>query len=274
MTTEIREMIAKAVLDVRSTRPLIGSVTNAVSVNFVTNAQLAVGGSAAVVYLEDESKLLAGMGDAFYVNMGTLLPVHGKTIPNTAKQLDLTGTPWVLDPVGIGIGSLRTKVLMKLKTFRPTVIRGNPSEIIALANLWGVTDGGECKTRGVDTTESVSDAKDAAVALAKWIDGAVAVSGETDMITDGEMTIYSEGGSPMMESITGSGCSLGGVAAVYSAVTSPFIAAITATAAYNLAGRKAAARSEGVGSFQSIFLDELYNASAEDIANNPLRMEE
>ena len=77
-----------------------------------------------------------------------------------------------------------------------------------------------------------------------------------------------------MEKITGSGCSLGGVAAVYATVASPFIAALTATAVYNLAGRRAEQRVTAPGSFQAQFLDELYLATAEEIAANPFDVEE
>ena len=77
-----------------------------------------------------------------------------------------------------------------------------------------------------------------------------------------------------MEKITGSGCSLGGVAAVYATAASPFIAALTATAVYNLVGARAENKVEGPGSFQIQFLDELYKATATDIANNPFEIEE
>ena len=128
--------------------------------------------------------------------------------------------------------------------------------------------------RGVDSTEGVDAAREAAIALANWTGGAVAVSGETDLITDGHLLAYSHGGSPYMECITGAGCSLGGVMAVYAAVASPFIAALTGAAVYNLAGKRAAAKVGGPGNFQPVFLDELYNATAEDIAANEFILEE
>ena len=77
-----------------------------------------------------------------------------------------------------------------------------------------------------------------------------------------------------MEKITGSGCSLGGVVAVYATAAAPLIAALTATAVYNLAGKRAEDQVDGPGSFQIRFLDELYKATATDIANNPFEIEE
>lgn len=272
---EIQNQIIRAVETVRRTNPLAGSITNTVTIDFVANAQLAVGGSAAMVYLPDEGEFLAKAGGAAYINMGTLLPVYEETLPHTAKVLYDTGKPWVLDPVAIGIGTLRTQLLRQFKNYKPSLVRGNASEIIALAGLWGLDGGTDVSNvRGVDSTDSVSAAKAAAVALAEWTGGAVAVSGETDLITDGDLIVYSYGGSRFMEKITGFGCSLGGVAAVYATAASPFIAALTAAAVYNLAGNRAENKADGPGSFQTQFLDELYKASAEDIANNRLEIEE
>ena len=95
----------------RANNPLAGSITNTVTIDFVANAQLAVGGSAAMVYLPDEGETLVAAGGAVYLNMGTLFPIYEETIPRTAAAAQAAGKPWVLDPVGIGIGSLRTKLL-------------------------------------------------------------------------------------------------------------------------------------------------------------------
>ncbi|QLH75579.1 MAG: hydroxyethylthiazole kinase [Methanomassiliicoccales archaeon] len=258
---------------VRKTNPVVGSITNTVTVNFVANAQLAIGGSAAMVYLPDEGEFLAKNARAMYINAGTFLPIYEQTLPRTVKALNEHNRPWVLDPVGIGIGALRTEVLRFIKENKPSVIRGNASEIIALAGLWGLDGGDDEKSvRGVDATDPVASARDAAVSLAKWTEGAVVVSGETDLVTDGSVEVYSFGGSKMMKNITGAGCSLGGVVAVFSSVASPFIAALTGTQLYNLAASRAERRANGPGSFQTHFLDEIYRSSAEEIANNPFEI--
>ena len=271
---EIKKQIIEAVNTVKVANPMAGSITNSVTINFVANAQLAVGGSAAMVYLPDEGEFIATAGGATYINVGTLTPIYEETLPRTAKALFEAKKPWVLDPVAIGIGGLRTKLLLGFKEYKPSVIRGNASEVIALAGLWGLEGGtDQSAVRGVDSTDTVNAAREAAVALAKYTGGAVAVSGKTDLVTDGETVVYSYGGSHFMEKITGSGCSLGGVAAVYATAASPFIAALTATAVYNLAGKRAELRACAPGSFQTAFLDELYIATAEEIADNPFDME-
>jgi len=270
----IKTDMAKAVSDAKANRPLIGSITNNVTMNFVANAQLAVGGSAAIVYLPEECQLLANMVDAFYINVGTLQSFHEQAMPPLAAKLNEIRTPWVLDPVAVGIGALRNRLLQEFKNCKPSIIRGNASEIMKLANLWGLTKDTDGNVRGVDSTDLTTDAKLSAEALARWTGGAVSVSGKTDLITDGSTTVHSFGGSPFFESITGAGCSLGGVSAVYAAVTRPFIAALCASQIYNYAGRVAQEKALGPGSFQVAFLDALYNALSEDVANNPIQIEE
>ena len=268
---QLQSGIAEAASKVRANNPMAGSITNSVTIDFVANAQLAVGGSAAMVYLPDEGECLVAAGGAVYINMGTLLPVYEETLPRTAAAAHAAGKPWVLDPVGIGIGSLRTELLRGFKPYKPAIVRGNASEIIALAGLWNLEgDTSELsRARGVDTTDTVAAARDAAVALARYTGGAVAVSGESDLVTDGSTVAYSTGGSALMGKVTGFGCSLGGVAAVYATQADPF----TATH-YNVAGTRAAATADAPASFKVAFIDELYRATPDDIANNPLRIEE
>lgn len=268
LTEKIRSAMAQAVKDVREKNPLAPSVTNTVTQDFVANAQLAVGGSAAMLYLADECESIVKIAPAFYINMGTAMPFYAETLPRTAKALHENQKPWVLDPVGIGLSSLRTEILKQMKDFTPTIIRGNASEIIALAKLWGLIESDAGKVRGVDTTEKVFSAKPAAHTLAKFTGGTVAVSGEEDLITDGTNVTLCAGGSELFTKITGSGCALGGVMAIFLAVASPFIAALTATTMFNLAGSKAAAGFDTPASFKIKFLDTLYELTANDVAEN------
>ena len=249
------------------------SVTNTVTINFVANAQLAVGGSAAMIYLPDEGESMACLGGAVYINMGTQMPFYAETLPRTVKKLFDEKKPWVLDPVGIGVGGLRKNLLSQFRAYPPSILRGNASEILAVAKLWKLTEGEEgTGVRGVDSTDEVEAAHEAAVAIARYIKGAVAVSGPTDLITDGEYVAYSKGGSHFLSKITGAGCSLGGVMAIYVTQTTPFLAALTGAAVYNLAGARAEEKVQGPGSFQVQFLDELYLATAEEIAENPFTL--
>jgi hydroxyethylthiazole kinase len=112
----------------------------------------------------------------------------------------------------------------------------------------------------------------AARAIANYAGGAVAVSGESDLVVDSSRAVLSEGGSAYMPKVTGFGCSLGGVCAVYAAVAEPFVAALTATNIYNAAGAFAHGRANGPASFKVEFIDALYNLSPQEVAQNTFRI--
>lgn len=270
---ELASAVAQALVEVRKQNPLVASITNAVTMDFVANAQLAIGGSAAMVYIGEEGQALTDIGSALYINMGTLLPLHEEAIPAAARVAHETNTPWVLDPVGIGIGGMRGRILLDLAACKPTIIRGNASEIIALASLWAVpmTTGAfehskRGLVRGVDSTDQVDDAIAAACALARFTGGAVMVSGKLDAVCDATRVVRVFGGSALMSKVTGFGCSLGGVAAVFAGVADPFVAAVAASCAYKKAGTRAATRSSGPGTFKAAFLDSLYSLDSSEIA--------
>lgn len=275
MKEDLKRQIVECVKKVKENNPVTPSITNFVTINFVANAQLAVGGSAAMVFLPKEGELISEVGEATYINVGTLIPSHKETMIGVGNFLKAKNIPWVVDPVAIGIGKTRSEILESFKDNKPSIIRGNPSEINALAGLWNL-EGGASKSnvRGVDSTDSVDSAKDAAISIAKHTGGAVAVSGEVDLVTDGKIIIKSKGGSDFMEKITGAGCALGGVMAVYLSQSSPLIGALTGTNAFNLAGKRASEKVEGPGSFQVLFLDELYKLTPEEISNNDFYVEE
>ena len=142
-TAYIREQIRLAAENARKSKPLAGSITNFVTVNFVANAQLAAGGSAAMVYLPDEGEGLVKMGDSMYINVGTLLPIYEETVPRTLNALCKLGKPWVLDPVAVGLGEMRTKLLLQCKEYKPSVIRGNASD-----NRYSRRGSGGCESVG------------------------------------------------------------------------------------------------------------------------------
>lgn len=275
MKEEILSQIIQSVKKTRETNPLAPSITNFVTINLVANAQLAIGGSAAMVFLPNEAENISKIGGATYINVGTLMPSHKKTMISTGNFLHKENIPWVLDPVAVGTGKDRSEILKSFKENKPSIIRGNSSEIIALAGLWNLEGGVDVSNvRGVDSRDPVEKAKFAAISLAKWTNGAVAVSGEKDLVTDGKIIGISKGGSHYMEKITGAGCSLAGVMAIYACNSTPFVAALTGTNIFNLAGKRAEEKAKGPGSFEVEFLDALYNATPEEIANNEFTIEE
>ena len=280
----LRTRIADAVHAVRSTTPLAQSFTNFVTINLVANAQLAAGGTAAMSYLPDDVLDIAAICGATYINVGTLLPFYKDALADIAHGLHDQGKPWVLDPVAAGLGATRTAILESFRDVPPTIVRGNASEIIVLDRMWGLADADAAGTEdettrpaGVESADEVESAIEAAQRMARHLakhspsgKGAVAVSGAVDLVTDGEHTFRLPGGSALMTKITGAGCSLGGVVGTYLAVADPLTAAMAASLHFNRAGEIAESAAHGPGSFQTEFLDVLWNVTAEQIAESTI----
>ncbi|MDF7641690.1 hydroxyethylthiazole kinase [Bifidobacterium sp. ESL0784] len=282
----LRTRVREAAQTVRDTTPLAQSFTNFVTINLVANAQLAAGGAAAMSFLPDDIADGEVASGASYINVGTLLPFYEDALEEIARHFHADHHRWVLDPVAAGLGTTRTDILKSFKVAPPTIIRGNASEIIKLREMWELPlDAGDKQSKskkssgpvGVESADDVEAAEESARVLAKFIakgdaqgQGAVAVSGETDLVTDGEHTYRLPGGSAMMTKITGAGCSLGGVVATYLAVADPLTAALAASVLYNRASETGEANSHGPGSFQVAFLDGLWSTTPEQIAASPI----
>jgi hydroxyethylthiazole kinase len=257
--------IAQAINNVRKETPLVGSWTNFVTIEFVANVQLAVGGRAAMCFLESEAIPLASVAKATYINLGTLTPFSQASLVFATKATVERNKPWVLDPVAAGLGEVRSDILREIKPFKPNIIRGNASEIITLANIWELHQLARGKVDGVDATESVDEAANSALLLAEYTNGAVVTTGEVDLIVSKGEKYNVSGGSAMLKSITGSGCSLGGMLTVFVAVTDMLTASITCSLIYKWASEKAQNECGGTASFKTAFIDNLSQAGAEEI---------
>jgi len=249
--------------DVRARTPLVQCLTNEVTTNLVANALLALGASPAMASVPGEAEELAGVAGAVLVNLGTPGPDQRACLAPTVAAAAGAGVPWVLDPVAVGVLSVRTRLAGHLLGERPAVVRGNASEVRALA---GFVSAG----RGVDARDDVDTAADAAAALAGLTGGAVAVSGPVDLVTDGTTHVRLAVGDRLLAAITGAGCALGGLVAAFTSVAPPLTAAVAASTALGLAAERAALDARGPASFQVGLLDELYRLTSDDLAERVL----
>jgi hydroxyethylthiazole kinase len=142
---------------------------------------------------------------------------------------------------------------------RPSIIRGNASEIMSLAGAAGA--GG----KGVDSTARSDDALAAARALAAKTGAVVAVTGVVDYATDGETVVAVEGGDALMPLSTALGCALSATIAAFAAVRPPLAAAVAGLAVYGAAGAEAASRCRGPGHLPAELCDALHAMDAETL---------
>ncbi|MGV8988024.1 MAG: hydroxyethylthiazole kinase [Cypionkella sp.] len=242
----------------RQTAPLVQNITNFVAMNVMANVMLAAGASPAMVHAIEETAEFTAFSHALTINIGTLSGPWVDAMLTSARQAGISGTPWVLDPVAAGATAFRRDTAAKLVALKPTVIRGNASEIMALA---GEASGG----KGVDATDGVAAAEDGARRLAQRTGAVVAVTGAVDFITDGTRAYRVANGHPMMPLITALGCSLTGVVGAFVAGQPKLEATVAAIAYFGLAGEIGARNSAGPGSLLPAFIDALHRLTPDEV---------
>jgi hydroxyethylthiazole kinase len=247
---------------IRRRAPLVHNITNYVVMNSSANALLALGASPVMAHAEEEVEDMVALAGALVINVGTLSPPWIRAMHRAARRARELGVPLVLDPVGAGATPYRTGTVHQLlAAASPTVIRGNASEIMAVAAAGGAT-------KGVDSTAESDAAVDAARHLSRTHGCVACVSGATDYVVDGTELIAIRNGHPLMPRVTGLGCAASALCGAFAAVNpQPLAATAHAMAVMGIAGEIAAEKAAGPGTLQLHFLDALHNLSEESIAS-------
>lgn len=247
--------------ELRVQRPLVHNITNYVVMNFTANALLAIGASPVMAHAVEEVEAMVGLASALVINIGTLSAPWNAAMRQAVVAAGKRGIPYILDPVGAGATQFRTDTAQALITLQPpTVIRGNASEIAALANATG-------QTRGVDSTLAASDALAAARTLSQQFHTTVVISGAVDYIIQGDRHVEIHNGDRWMAQITGMGCTATALLGAFATVAPPLTAAAATMATMGVAGELAAQSANGPGTFVPHFLDALATLSAATLAD-------
>lgn len=236
---------------VRQAAPLVQCLTNYVSMDLAANLLNAVGASPAMVHDAHEAAEMASLASAVVVNIGTLSDPWVEGFHAAAGAARDRGVPWVLDPVAVGATAYRRSTATDLLALRPTVVRANASEVVALASARGAG-------RGVDSTDDSTAVVDQARGLAASTGSVVVVSGATDVVTDGERVVQVSGGDPRLPMISALGCAASALVGACCAVTDDPVSGATAAMAWiAVAGSRAGERSAGPGTLRAHLLDDL-----------------
>jgi hydroxyethylthiazole kinase len=252
--------LAEDLTALRDASPLTHCITNVVVSNFTANVLLAAGASPAMVHAPEEVADLAAVAGGLLVNLGTVTAEQGEAARIAVRTANEHGVPWVLDPVAIGPLSMRTALARELAADRPTVVRANASETLALARALGIAEAGAGgEARGVDSTAGPEAAVQAARGLAAETGAVVAVSGPVDhLVSPDGSVLHVRGGDELLTRVTGAGCALGALVAAFLAVAPDALRAATAAhAVLATAAERASSAARGPGSFAVGLLDEL-----------------
>lgn len=243
---------------IREKAPLVLSLTNSVVQPLTANLLLAAG--AAPAMLSDASEcedMMNACGNALLVNLGTLTRSQTDAMRAAVAAANARRAPWALDPVAVGLLRFRTAFAREILAEKPAVVRGNASEILALA-------GYDARSRGPESTCGSDAAVGAAKELALRAGTVVLVTGKTDYATDGVRVVSVANGHEMMTRVTGVGCAMGAFTAACAAVAdSPLEAAVAAAALTGVAGEIAFEKSGAPGTFAVKYLDAFYEMTPE-----------
>ncbi len=237
----------------REQKPLVHQITNYVVMNETANATLAIGALPVMAHAREEVEEMAAAASALVLNIGTLSPPWVEAMRAAGRSANAAGVPIVLDPVGAGATRYRTDAArLLLDDLAVAVVRGNAAEIATLA-------GQQAEIRGVESI-GAGDPRDLARAAAARLGAVVAVTGETDHVSDGRRSVAIANGDPLLATITGSGCMATAITGCFLAVCpdEPLAAAAEALVAFGVAGEDAAREARGPGSFHSALYDALY----------------
>jgi hydroxyethylthiazole kinase len=242
-----RDDAAQATSDIlvrlRARAPRVHCITNAVAQSFTANALLAAGCVPSMTLSAEEIASFVASAQALLVNLGTFDAERREATAIALQAATTNKVPWVLDPVFVDRSEPRAAFARELIARRPAVVRMNHAEFSALA----------------DAVPS----RDSTLSYARSNRIVLAVSGETDLITDGQRIAGISNGHPLMSKVTAMGCAGSAVLAACLAVEADtFRAAIAGLAIIGVAGELAAERSSGPGSFAVAIIDALHGLDA------------
>lgn len=253
------ERLGRALAAVGETGPLVHHLTNAVTTSETANVTLHWGGLPVMADAPAEAGDMAAGADAVVINTGTASRPDVDAMVDAGRRANEADVPVVLDPVGYGATPHRVESVGRLlDAVAFDAIKGNAGEIRGLA-------GEEATVRGVESVGEESGVAAAADALAAETGAVVVASGVADVVADAEEGTYELAvGHERMGSFVGSGCMLASTLGTVTALTrqpdAPVAttaeAALVGTAAYGLAGERAAAEDpNGPASYRTAFMD-------------------
>jgi hydroxyethylthiazole kinase len=242
--------------EVRLLRPLVHQITNSVSSHIQANVTAILGGCPVMSCLMDEAAEIAEKSDALLVNIGTPHRDTYDVISESMRIAERRRIPAVLDIVGYGFTDFRRRLAESLlERFNFSVIKGNRGEISSLAGKGPGPKGVNALGHSGDDMASITET------LAKRYNCVVFCTGDKDCLSDGTYSASFSGGSPMTGILSGMGCALGSVTALFSAAAGPFDASFASLCSFRAAGEAAFKTARCPASFYAAFVDALFMLS-------------
>lgn len=257
-------MFENILKEIKIRNPLVHCITNYVTVNDCANAILAVSGSPIMADDIDEVEDITTICNSLVINIGTLNERTNCSMIAAGKMANYLNHPVVFDPVGAGASKLRTETAKKLlQEIKFSIIRGNISEIKALATNISTTQGVDANINDIVTKNNLNEAIAFAKYFSKETNAIIAITGAIDIIASKDKAYVVYNGCSMMSKITGTGCMLSAILGAFATVGQSNLLETTAYTVAMMgycgetASQKVMARDEGTSSFRTYLIDAL-----------------
>ena len=255
--------------------PLVHCITSPVAINDCANVVLAIGAKPFMAEHPKEVADITAGAQALTVSLANVTDARMASIMISGSEAHDKNIPHIIDLVGVTCSKLRMNLAKEyIKKYKPSVIKGNVSEIKAVAGV-------DFSSIGVDAgkADAVSDNDESAKSFmaeltrnyAKITGAIVEATGAVDIISDSDRTVFVKNGSSNMPYITGTGCMLTCITGAYMSVLPPFEAAVNAAAMFGICGERADGvikRDDimsGLGSYHVKLLDEVSKITSLDV---------
>lgn len=251
--------------NIQEKTPIIHCMTNYVTVNDVANVLLAYGASPIMADDIEEVEEITSICNGLYLNIGTLNERMIQSMLVAAKKAEAIHHPIVLDPVGAGASQRRTETARKiLDEVAVSVVRGNLSEIKSLVLEDQKTSGVDANQTDRITMDTLDQVIPFAKKFAKEFSTVLAITGEIDLVTNGDTVYAISNGRKEMSKITGTGCQLTAMitAAVAANPEMPLEATFTSVCAMGIAGELAWKNRQpfdGNATYRNHIIDTIYH---------------
>lgn len=244
--------------------PLIHAITNPIAINMVANAILALGAKAICASHPDEVEEIVSLSKALSLNLGNITDERMVAIDKAALAARDKKIPVIIDLVGVGASTLRYEFAKNLlETYKFAIIKGNSSEIRALAL-------GKSKAKGIDVgdEDKITDYNFNQIArqarkLCQKYQTKVLITGVKDLIISEDSYIIASNGVENLSKITGTGCMLTAIISSFMAVTSPVEAGLLGLLLMGVSGELA--NTDRLYTFFVNLMDEIATIKDEDI---------
>lgn len=257
-------MLGEITDNTRKGKPLLHCIVNLVTANDCANLVLACGASPILAEDPEEVEQVVSVCGGLVLNLGTPSPRKVQALLQAGKTAKTLGKPVVFDPVGAGCSDFRKNAVREILTqVHPDIIRGNASEIRTL--LLGTT-----AHRGVDADAIAEEPTELAALLAKKTGAVVVISGDVDIVTDGNASYRVRNGHPMMRFVTGTGCQMSALIGAYAAANPDqlLLSALAGVCGFGLCGELAQSRLaplDGNASYRNYIIDAVYHLTGDTL---------